>query len=72
MLIAEIDLGMIAYAKSAADPVGHYSRPDVVRLMFNARPNPVVMSFDEGMPLALNGGSEPVTEEMAEDVHADA
>jgi aliphatic nitrilase len=36
---------MIAYAKSAADPVGHYSRPDVVRLMFNSNPNPVVMPF---------------------------
>ncbi len=45
LLVAEIDLGMIAYAKSVADPVGHYSRPDVVRLMFNSNPNPVVMPF---------------------------
>lgn len=52
LLIAEIDLAMIAYAKSAADPVGHYSRPDVTRLLFNSRPTPVVMSFEEGMPLA--------------------
>ena len=42
VLMAGIDLGMIAYAKSAADPVGHYSRPDVFRLMFNDRPNAVV------------------------------
>jgi len=27
-----------AYAKSAADPTGHYSRPDVARLLFNAAP----------------------------------
>ena len=49
MLIADIDLDMIAYAKSAADPVGHYARPDVFRLMFNNTPNPVTMSFGEGL-----------------------
>ncbi len=53
LVVAEIDLGMIAYAKSAADPVGHYSRPDVLRLMFNSSPNPVVMPFDEGMKAAV-------------------
>ncbi len=42
LLTADIDLAMISYAKSAADPVGHYSRPDVFRLMFNDRPTPVV------------------------------
>ena len=49
LLVADIDLGMIDYAKAAADPAGHYSRPDVTRLMFNSKPAPTVMSFDEGM-----------------------
>ena len=35
IVYAEIDLGAIALAKSAADPVGHYSRRDVTRLMLN-------------------------------------
>ena len=35
ILFAEIDLGAIAVAKSFADPVGHYSRPDVTRLLLN-------------------------------------
>ncbi|WP_293396035.1 carbon-nitrogen hydrolase family protein [Nevskia sp.] len=35
LLIADIDLSLITLAKSAADPVGHYSRPDVVRVVFN-------------------------------------
>ncbi|MEX3009763.1 carbon-nitrogen hydrolase family protein [Hoeflea sp. TYP-13] len=52
LLIAEIDLGAIAFAKAAADPIGHYSRPDVLRLMFNKRANPAVMPFDEGVKLA--------------------
>jgi nitrilase len=37
LLIAEIDLGMIGVAKNAMDPVGHYSRPDVHRLLLNRR-----------------------------------
>ncbi|MBL0925590.1 MAG: carbon-nitrogen hydrolase family protein [Sphingomonadaceae bacterium] len=33
---AEIDLSMIALAKAAADPAGHYARSDVTRLLFNS------------------------------------
>lgn len=32
LLIAEIDIGAIVMAKAAADPCGHYSRPDVLTL----------------------------------------
>ena len=46
LVMADISLDAIAYAKSAADPVGHYSRPDVLRLMFNAKPNPRVVPFE--------------------------
>lgn len=42
LLFAELDLGAIAVAKSFADPVGHYSRPDVVRLLLNRAPQPKV------------------------------
>ena len=47
LVTADIDLSMIAYAKAAADPAGHYSRPDVTRLMLNAKPQRRVMAFDE-------------------------
>lgn len=36
-LFADLDLGLISLAKNAADPAGHYSRPDVTRLLFNNR-----------------------------------
>jgi len=29
---------VISVAKAAADPAGHYARPDVTRLLFNDRP----------------------------------
>ena len=38
LLYADIDLGMISIAKSFADPAGHYSRPDVTRLLLNTAP----------------------------------
>lgn len=38
ILYADIDLGAIGVAKNAADPAGHYSRPDVTRLLFNKKP----------------------------------
>jgi aliphatic nitrilase len=39
LLYADIDLGMISLAKAAADPTGHYSRPDVTRLLLNTAPS---------------------------------
>jgi nitrilase len=44
ILYADLDFSLIAIAKSAADPVGHYSRPDVFQLLFNPRPNRMVVS----------------------------
>lgn len=43
ILYADLDFAMIAIAKSAADPVGHYSRPDVFQLHFNQAPTPRVV-----------------------------
>ena len=45
LLIAEIDLGAIGVAKNAMDPVGHYSRPDVHRLLLNKTPSRRVEHF---------------------------
>jgi aliphatic nitrilase len=49
ILYADIDLGIISLAKAAADPVGHYSRPDVVRLMLNRNKRVCVQNFQEGI-----------------------
>jgi aliphatic nitrilase len=42
ILYAELDPAMIAIAKAAADPVGHYARPDVVSLLINRTKRSVV------------------------------
>jgi nitrilase len=47
ILYADIDLSGILAAKNSADPVGHYSRPDVLRLLFNPKANPKVSAFEE-------------------------
>lgn len=35
LLVVDINLTKIAYCKAAADPAGHYARPDVFQLLFN-------------------------------------
>jgi aliphatic nitrilase len=45
VVYADIDLGLISLAKAAADPAGHYARPDVTRLMLNQTPGNRVVSF---------------------------
>lgn len=39
ILYADLDFALLALAKSAYDPVGHYSRPDVFSLTFNPQAN---------------------------------
>ncbi|MGA7810000.1 carbon-nitrogen hydrolase family protein [Bradyrhizobium sp.] len=58
ILYADIDLGMIGVAKNAADPAGHYSRPDVTRLLFNKEPSKRVEHFS--LPIDTAPLIEPV------------
>lgn len=62
LMYADVDLSMIAYAKGAADPAGHYSRPDVTRLMLNSKPQRPVMAFDETSGLAKDIDTQPAVE----------
>jgi aliphatic nitrilase len=51
IVYADVDLGLIALAKAAADPAGHYARADVTRLLLDRRPRrPVEHAGPEAPP----------------------
>jgi nitrilase len=58
LLFADIDLSMIVFGKWLLDPVGHYSRPDVTRLMLNPNPSPKVQYMETLMTVAEPVGTD--------------
>jgi aliphatic nitrilase len=60
LVYADVDLGMIALAKAAADPSGHYSRPDVTRLLLNKTPGDRVVNFASPGTEVAPPGREPM------------
>jgi aliphatic nitrilase len=60
LVFADIDLGLIALAKAAADPAGHYARPDVTRLLLDKTPGDrVVPRQRHAMEVEREGDDEP-------------
>jgi len=52
LVVADVDLTLIDLAKNAADPAGHYARPDATRLLHDTRPlSAVVGPSTEVQPL---------------------
>jgi aliphatic nitrilase len=70
LVTAEIDVSMIALAKGAADPAGHYSRPDVTTLLLNSKRQRPVLDFDDASGVVVSEVASPVdgkeTDEHAE------
>jgi nitrilase len=59
ILYADLDAAHIAIAKGAADPAGHYSRPDAVRLIVNKTRRRVMSFISEETPTALDSEIPP-------------
>jgi aliphatic nitrilase len=67
IVYADLDLGMISLAKAAADPAGHYARPDVTRLLLDRTPGDrVVIRRRQAAEVAREGDDEPVVARSAE------
>lgn len=61
LVYADIDLGMISLAKAAADPAGHYSRPDVTRLLLDKTPGDRVVSKRRAAAEVSRDGEDAVS-----------
>lgn len=66
IIYADLDYGAILAAKNAADPVGHYSRPDVMQLLFNPSANPRVVGRATAAPGKATVAPDPELEPALE------
>ena len=47
ILYGDLDMQQIVYLKYACDSAGHYSRPDVVKLAANYKPQSITQKFED-------------------------
>lgn len=66
MAVAEIDLSDIIRQKSLLDTVGHYARPDILRLQLDGAPRSVVEEMASGLERA-RGADAPEGDDTAAD-----
>ena len=48
LLIADLDMGLITKRKRMMDSVGHYARPEILRLLLDDRPAPAMQTIPFG------------------------
>ncbi|KEF58841.1 uncharacterized protein A1O9_03684 [Exophiala aquamarina CBS 119918] len=65
LIYCDIDLDLIGRAKTLADPVGHYSRPDLLHLVVDDRPKHYVIKADAGPPQTLTSAFKPLGDTLA-------
>jgi nitrilase len=69
LVYADLDLGMISLAKAAADPAGHYARPDVTRLILDKTPGDrVVTKRRTGTEVTRDSADAPAVAEARAEI----
>jgi aliphatic nitrilase len=57
LLVADLDLSLIVKRKRMLDSVGHYARPELLSLVVDDRPKPVVTRLSQSPPSASEARS---------------
>lgn len=65
LVYCDIDLDLIDRAKTLADPVGHYSRPDLLRLVVDDTPKHYETKVNGGPPATLTSAFKTLAEAVA-------
>jgi nitrilase len=60
MVLADLDLGLVAKRKRMMDSVGHYSRPELLSVLIDRRPQPHIHEKTAKLP-AIGASHEPLS-----------
>ena len=65
LAIADLDFSLITKRKRMMDSVGHYARPELLKLWINSEPQPVVAGGEASLSPAISSSSDALSDSMS-------